>query len=52
MSCLEEKNLPAIKMNELINNFRKDIYELFNKKYKPNEKPINFRHMLPKYIIN
>ena len=39
VSCLKENNLPAIKMNELINNFRKDIYELLNKKYKPNEKP-------------
>ena len=37
--CLKENNLPAIKVNELINNFRKDIYELVNKKYKPNEKP-------------
>ena len=39
VSCLKENNLPAIKMNELINNFRKGIYELLNKKYKPNEKP-------------
>ena len=39
VSCLKENNLPAIKMNELINNFRKDIYELLNKKHKPNEKP-------------
>ena len=39
VSCLKENNLPAIEMNELINNFRKDIYELLNKKYKPNEKP-------------
>ena len=39
VSCLKEDNLPAIKVNELINNFRKDIYELLNKKYKPNEKP-------------
>ena len=39
VSCLKENNLPAIKVNELITNFRKDIYELLNKKYKPNEKP-------------
>ena len=37
VSRLKDNNLPAIKMNELINNFRKDIYELLNKKYKPNE---------------
>ena len=34
VSCLKENNLPAFKMNELINNFRKDIYELLIKKYK------------------
>ena len=37
--CLKENNLPAIEVNELNINFRKDIYELLNKKYKPNEKP-------------
>ena len=46
--CLKENNIPAIKVNELINNFRQDIYELLNKKYKPDEKPNNFGHMLPK----
>ena len=51
VSCLKENNIPPINVNELINNFRKDIYELLNKKNKPDEKPINFRHMLPKYII-
>ena len=44
VSCLKENNIPAIKVNELINNFRKDIYDLLNKKY-------IFGHMLPKYII-
>ena len=39
VSCLKENNLPAIKVNELINISRKDVYELLNKKYKPNEKP-------------
>ena len=39
VSCLKENNIPAIKVNELIKNFRKDIYELLNKIYKPNEKP-------------
>ena len=33
MSYLKENNLPAIKMDELINIFRKDIYRLQNKKY-------------------
>ena len=37
--CLKENILLAIKVNELINNFRKDIYELLNEKYTPNEKP-------------
>ena len=32
VSCLKEINIPAIKVNELIKNFRKDIYELINKK--------------------
>ena len=45
VSCLKENNLPAIKMNELINKFRKDIYELLNKKYKQNEKPEVIRDM-------
>ena len=31
VSCLKENNLPAIKMNNLIKNFRKDIYELLKK---------------------
>ena len=51
VSCLKENNIPAIKVNELLNNFRKDIYELLNKKYKPDEKPNKFDYMLPKYII-
>ena len=55
VSCLKENNLPAIKMNELINNFRKDIYELLNKKYEQNEKPEVIRDMeerLNKYKYN
>ena len=50
--CLIENSIPAIKVNELINNSRKNIYELLNKKYKPNEKPNDLGHMLLKYIIN
>ena len=52
VSCLKGNNIPAIKVNELVINFRKDIYELHNKKYKPDEKPTDLGHMLPKYIIN
>ena len=51
VSCLKENNIPAIKVNELIKNSRKEIYELLNKKYKPDEKPNNQGHMLLKYII-
>ena len=32
VSCLKENYIPAIKVNESINNFRKDIYELLHKK--------------------
>ena len=39
VSGVKENNLPAIKVNEFPNNFRKDFYKLVNKKYKPNEKP-------------
>ena len=55
VSCLKENNLPAIKMNELINNFKKDFYELLNKKYKQNEKPEVIRDMeerLNKYKVD
>ena len=50
--CLKENNIPAFKVNELIINLRKIIYELLNKKYQPNEKPNDLDHMLLKYIIN